>query len=155
MAHFIIKITYTIDQIFEKLLGKIDKTSEVTSNIGTFRGSNPLFTIQMNFVDYDQNIKPYLDEKRSGECVSVELFRVSKSGETGDFLIKRISDLGLDLDPRILKVLATKPEMTLGELLSRPIRYHNSTFKGLGRKSFVQIQDKLWEQFKITWDVDY
>ncbi len=151
MAHKLtIRITYSHKQVIQKLFATLIRGGETKSYTSSGASIDVMF--DMDYVDIDRDLRPFLDEKKDGKCTDVKLF-----SEGEDVFLKKISDLNLDLDPRIRKVLTMKPDLTVGELVAKPMHHYYRTgdFKGLGKKGLLQIQDQLSAVLGLAWDASH
>lgn len=151
MAHKLtIRITYSQKQLIEKLFATLIRGGGFKSYMSS--GADMDIMLDMDYVDIDRDLKPFLDDKKDGKCMDVKLFHKGK-----EILLERISNLDLNLDPRISRVLAMKPELTVGELVAKPMHYYyrNGDLKGLGRKGLSQIQDRLSDELGLVWDASH
>lgn len=145
MAQIIeIAVTYSAKQVINKLFGALARKK------WSAQGGGLHFRVTLDSVDVERDLLSFLQEKKAEECVEVKLLRGNNDSGYEDLLLKKVSDLGLS--PRVKKAMASMPDLTVGELISKPWRYSKAKFKGLGRRALTDIQDQLAELDIQGWD---
>ncbi len=150
MAHNIIEVTYTVDQMLRKLFASLKGCELTATNVAVLSKQEPCFSIAADHFSIEKQIKPFLDEVKDGKCLKVEVFRVSKSGQKENIFDVKVADL--DLNPRTKKILSAYPDLTVGFMTGMSWRRFKRAFSGLGDKSLVDIQNELENKLGVYWE---